>query len=322
MTSPLTQLDQLKQFTTVVADTGNVAEIAAFAPRDATTNPSLILKAVEQAEYRPILDRAIRDHRTGGNQAATVERIMDAVLIGFGEEILRHIPGRVSTETDARLSFDQQGIVDKSRHLISLYEQAGIPRERILIKIASTWEGIQAGRVLEAEGIHCNLTLLFSLPQAVACAEGEITLISPFVGRILDWFKAKHGRDYTGAEDPGVQSVHEIYSYYKRHGHATEVMGASFRNIGEILELAGCDLLTIAPKLLAELQASTAPVPRKLDPVAARTADVAARSYDERRFRWELNENAMATEKLAEGIRVFAEDARKLEAIISAQLGA
>jgi transaldolase len=259
----LTQLDQLKQFTTVVADTGDFEAMKAFKPQDATTNPSLILQASQKAEYKSLVDQALAEHKnsalTGG---ALVEAVMDRILILFGLEILKIVPGRVSTEVDARLSFDTQGNLDKARHLIGMYEKAGIGRERILIKIASTWEGIKAAEVLQKEGINCNLTLLFSLAQAVACAEGGIKLISPFVGRILDWFKKSTGQDFVGADDPGVQSVTQIYNYYKHFGYTTEVMGASFRNKGEITELAGCDLLTISPGLLAELQASTEPADR------------------------------------------------------------
>ncbi|HAM70204.1 MAG TPA: transaldolase, partial [Verrucomicrobiales bacterium] len=254
-TSPApNQLEQLKQMTVVVADTGDFATLKQYAPRDATTNPTLILKAAQMPEYASLVDRAVAEHRNSpGSPAARVGRVIDTLLVLFGIEILKIVPGRVSTETDAALSFDTQGILDKSRHLISLYAANGIPRERILIKIASTWEGIRAAEQLEKEGIHCNLTLLFSLPQAVACAEAKIQLISPFVGRILDWHKAKTGKDFAGAEDPGVQSVQKIYRYYKKFGHATEVMGASFRNVGQILALAGCDLLTISPDLLAQL---------------------------------------------------------------------
>lgn len=320
MSSLSNQLEQLRQFTTVVADTGNFSELAAYSPKDATTNPSLILKAVQQTEYAPILERAVHDARAGGSSVANLNRIMDSVLISFGLEILRHIPGRVSTETDARLSFDTTAIVNKSRELIRQYEQSGVTRDRVLIKIASTWEGIQAGRMLEKEGIHCNLTLLFSMPQAIACAEGKISLISPFVGRILDWHQAKTGREFTADEDPGVISVREIYSYFKKFEYGTEVMGASFRNTGQILALAGCDLLTIAPKLLRELQNAHAPVVRALDPSVIPTEDRPRQDCDEKTFRWELNENAMATEKLAEGIRAFAVDARKLETMILALL--
>lgn len=305
------QLDQLKQYTIVVADTGDFESMKAYAPRDATTNPSLILKAVQKEEYRRLLDQAIRD-----NPGASVDTIVDHLLILFGLEILKIVPGRVSTEVDARLSFDTPATIAKARELIRRYEKAGIPRERVLIKIASTWEGIQAAITLEKEGIHCNLTLLFSLAQAIACAQGGIQLISPFVGRILDWHKKATGRDFSPAEDPGVLSVRTIYNYYKKFGHPTEVMGASFRNIGEIRELAGCDLLTISPALLQELKDSTDPLPRKLSPENAQNADLQPITMDEKTFRWMMNEDAMATDKLAEGIRLFAADAVKLEQLI------
>jgi transaldolase len=306
-----TQLDQLKQFTTVVADTGDFESMKAYAPRDATTNPSLILKAVQKDEYKALLLKAVQD-----NPGASIEAVTDRLLILFGLEILKIVPGRVSTEVDARLSFDTAATAAKARELIALYEKAGISRDRVLIKIASTWEGIQAAVSLEKDGIHCNLTLLFSLAQAIACAEGKIQLISPFVGRILDWHKKTAGRDFAPAEDPGVLSVRAIYNYYKKFGHATEVMGASFRNIGEIRELAGCDLLTISPNLLQELKDSTEPLPRKLSPEAARTSNAEKIPLDEKSFRWMMNEDAMATEKLAEGIRLFAADAVKLEKMI------
>jgi len=318
-----TQLDQLKAFTTVVADTGDFASIKQYAPQDATTNPSLILKAASMPDYAWLVDKAVADSRSSANggaaSAAALSETIDRLLVLFGCEILKIVPGRVSTEVDARLSFDTAGTVAKARELIARYEQAGVARERILIKIASTWEGIKAAEQLEKESIHCNLTLLFSFAQAVACAEARVQLISPFVGRILDWHKKATGRDYIGAEDPGVRSVTEIYTYYKRHGYATEVMGASFRNTGEILELAGCDLLTIAPALLSELQGSTAAVARKLDPAAAAEAEVAKVSFDEKGFRYALNEDAMATEKTAEGIRAFAADIVKLEQLITAK---
>lgn len=306
------QLDQLKQFTTVVADTGDFASMRAFAPRDATTNPSLILKAATMPDYAWLVDKALADAGRG----ASLSTIIDQLLVLFGAEILKIVPGRVSTEVDARLSFDREGTITKARAIIALYERAGLTRERVLIKIASTWEGIKAAEHLQREGINCNLTLLFSFAQAVACAEGGIKLISPFVGRILDWHKKAAGRDFTGAEDPGVQSVTRIYNYYKKHGHATEVMGASFRNKGEIIELAGCDLLTIAPALLGELQAGTEPITRKLDPRLAAAADLPRASFDEKAFRFALNEDAMATEKTAEGIRLFSADILKLEHLI------
>jgi transaldolase len=312
-----TQLDQLKQFTTVVADTGDFISMKEFAPRDATTNPSLILKASAMPDYAWLLDKALAD----AGRTAPVSVIIDRLLVLFGLEILKIVPGRVSTEVDARLSFDREGTLAKARDIIGLYEKNGISRERILIKIASTWEGIRAAEVLQREGINCNLTLLFSFAQAVACAEGGIKLISPFVGRILDWHKKSTGKDFNGAEDPGVKSVTQIYTYYKKFGHQTEVMGASFRNKGEILELAGCDLLTIAPALLAELKASTEPVVRKLDPAKAAASDLRKVSFDEKSFRFALNEDAMATEKTAEGIRLFSVDIVKLEQLILQKRG-
>ena len=315
-----TQLDQLKQFTVVVADTGDFAAIKQFAPRDATTNPSLILKAAQMPEYHFLVDQAIADNRSRAGGGELLARVLDDLTIRFGLEILKLVPGRVSTETDANLSFDTDALVAKGRHFIALYQQHGIPRERILIKIASTWEGIRAAEVLQREGIQCNLTLLFSLAQAVACAEAKVKLISPFVGRIMDWHKAKEKKDFAPAEDPGVLSVKEIYSYYKNFGHATEVMGASFRNAGEILELAGCDLLTISPPLLAELQKSTAPLTRRLSPEIARTSPIEKLPLDEKKFRWRFNENAMATEKTAEGIRLFNADAQKLAQFVVAKL--
>ena len=307
----MTQLDQLKQYTTIVADTGDFQAMKAFAPQDATTNPSLILKAVQKDEYKPLLEKVVREHGK-----LSTDGIIDQLLVAFGLEILKIIPGRVSTETDARLSFDTEGTIAKGRALIKLYEAAGIHRERILIKIASTWEGIRAAEVLEKEGIHCNLTLLFSLPQAIACAEAKVQLISPFVGRIYDWFKKSSGQEYTGADDPGVQSVRSIYTYYRKFGYATEVMGASFRNTSQIVELAGCDLLTISPDLLQKLAESDAPVERKLSKEAAQSADLKKISLDEKSFRLALNDDAMATEKLSEGIRQFCADAVKLDKIV------
>ncbi|MEY4916933.1 MAG: Transaldolase [Verrucomicrobiota bacterium] len=314
------QLDQLKQFTTVVADTGDFASIKQFAPRDATTNPSLILKAAQMPEYQFLLEKAIADNKSKASGKELLNRVLDDLTILFGLEILKIVPGRVSTETDADLSFDTEALAAKGRLFIKLYEANGIPRERILVKIASTWEGIKAGEILQREGINCNLTLLFSLAQAVACAEGKIKLISPFVGRIMDWYKAKEKRDFAPAEDPGVISVKEIYAYYKKFGYATEVMGASFRNIGEITELAGCDLLTISPNLLAELQKSEAPLTRKLSPEIARTSKIEKLPLDEKKFRWLFNENAMATEKTAEGLRSFNADAQKLAQFVAAKL--
>lgn len=313
----MNQLDQLKQFTTVVADTGDFGSIKQYAPRDATTNPSLILKAAGMPDYAWLIDQAIKD----AGAAAGIGHVIDRVLVLFGREILKIVPGRVSTEVDARLSFDRDGTIAKAREIIALYERAGTPRERILVKVASTWEGIKAAEQLQREKINCNLTLLFSFPQAVACAEAGVRLISPFVGRILDWHKKNTGRDFAPAEDPGVKSVTQIYTYYKKFGYATEVMGASFRNRGEIVELAGCDLLTIAPALLGELMAAQEPLGRKLDPAAARVSDLPQVSFDERHFRFALNEDAMATEKTAEGIRLFSADIVKLEQLIARKRG-
>jgi transaldolase len=318
----LSQLEQLKKFTVVVADTGDFESIREYKPRDATTNPSLIYAATQNEKYFHLLDEVLTDRsKSGLTGAAQIEDIIDHLLIKFGCEILKIVPGRVSTETDARLSFDTEGSINKARQLIKLYGEQKIPPERVLIKIASTWEGIAAAKQLEKEGINCNLTLMFSLPQAVLCAEGGIELVSPFVGRIYDWYKAANKRDYTGAEDPGVQSVKEIYTYYKKFGYKTEVMGASFRNVSQILELAGCDLLTISPDLLEKLSESFDPVERKLDPEKAKQADIQRLELDEKRFRWLLNENAMATEKLSEGIRKFAADIVKLEKFVASKLG-
>lgn len=288
-----------------------------FAPQDATTNPSLILKAAAMADYSYLVDQSLKD---AGTQAP-LGKVIDRLLVLFGLEILKIVPGRVSTEVDARLSFDRDATIAKAREIIGLYAAAGIPRERILIKIASTWEGIKAAEQLEREGIHCNLTLLFSFAQAVACAEAKIQLISPFVGRILDWYKKSTGKDYAPTEDPGVRSVAAIYSYYKKYGHRTEVMGASFRNKGEILELAGCDLLTIAPPLLAELAGSQEPVVRKLSPANAASDPQPPVSFDEKAFRFALNEDAMATEKTSEGIRLFSADIVKLEQLLIKKRG-
>lgn len=313
----LNQLDQLKQYTRVVADTGDFATLREFSPQDATTNPTLILKAAQMPEYQSVIEQAVaegKQSRLSGE--ALVKNTANWVLVRFGLEILKIIPGRVSTETDADLAFDPEGLRREARQLIAMYEQNGIARERVLIKLASTWEGLVAARQLQQEGINCNMTLLFSLTQAVAAAEAGAKLISPFVGRILDWYKKNTGKDYAPADDPGVQSVREIYAYYKNLGYPTEVMGASFRNFGEILELAGCDLLTISPHLMAELKNSFDPVERKLSPEWARRQQVERITLDEKAFRLQLNENAMATEKLAEGIRLFAADARKLQQFI------
>ncbi len=317
----LSQLEALKKLTKVVADTGDFESMRAFKPQDATTNPSLILQAATKPEYAYILDKVIADRKGSGlTGSAQIEDVIDHVLVAFGLEILKIVPGRVSTETDARLSFDTEGSIAKGRQLIALYEAAGISRDRVLIKIASTWEGIKAAEVLEKEGIHCNLTLLFSLAQAVACAEAKVQLISPFVGRILDWWKASTKKEYGPTEDPGVISVTQIYNYYKKFDYQTEVMGASFRNKGEITELAGCDLLTISPALLGELAASTDPLTRKLDAAAAKALDLKQVHLDEKTFRYELNEDAMATEKTAQGIRAFAADIVKLEHFIASKL--
>ncbi|MEY4562590.1 MAG: hypothetical protein RLZZ618_1867 [Pseudomonadota bacterium] len=312
----MNQLEQLKQYTIVVADTGNFKQLAAFTPRDATTNPSLILKAVQQPDYAPLLAETVAAHK-----GRRLDEIVDEVLVRFGAEILKVVPGRVSTEVDARLSFDTACTVARARRIMALYEARGIGRDRVLIKMAATWEGIQAARILEHEGIHCNLTLLFAFSQAVACGEAGVRLISPFVGRIYDWYKKSAGSawDEAGhaeAADPGVKSVAQIYTYYKKFGIDTEVMGASFRNLGQITALAGCDLLTISPELLAQLQASDAPLQRRLDPASAAAAPVQAVAYNEASFRFALNEDAMATEKLAEGIRAFAADAVKLDHLI------
>ncbi|MEM7790014.1 MAG: transaldolase [Verrucomicrobiota bacterium] len=315
-------LDALKSMTTVVADSGDFETLAAYAPQDATTNPSLILKALQKEEYVPVLDEAIASTDNSALSGdAKIDLVIDHLLVGFGQKILEIVPGRVSTEVDACLSFDTEASIAKARELIALYESKGSPRERILIKMASTWEGIQAAEVLQKEGINCNMTLLFSLAQAVACAEVGAKLISPFVGRILDWYKAKTGETYTADTDPGVISVREIFTYYKKFGYETEVMGASFRNIGEILELAGCDLLTISPALLEDLKGMTEPVPRKLDPAAAKDSDISKIAITEKSFRWLLNEDAMATEKLSEGIRVFGQDMLKVREMVAAKLG-
>lgn len=327
----MNSLEQLKKHSTVVADTGDFQTMRAYAPQDATTNPSLILKAVQKPEYRALVEQVLQQHKT-----APVETLIDHLLVAFGIEILRIVPGRVSTEIDARLSFDSAASVAKARDIIALYQQAGIPRERVLIKIAATWEGIQAARVLEQEGIHCNLTLLFCLTQAAACAQAGVQLISPFVGRIYDWYKKSTGQEYAAENDPGVQSVQRIYRYYKEWGYRTEIMGASFRNVGQILALAGCDLLTISPELLNALQNSNDAVNVQLKPELAHALDLeklpeydktadkkahktADKTGHEAAFRYALNEDAMATEKLAEGIRLFARDTLALEKWLQAQ---
>ncbi|MBM3877963.1 MAG: transaldolase [Verrucomicrobia bacterium] len=315
-------LGSLKQHSLIVADTGDFESIRKYQPRDATTNPSLLFKAAQMPEYAALVEKTLADSKqeAAGNAQAALGIALDRLSVAFGEEILKIVPHRVSTEVDARLSFDTAATIAKARSLIERYARAGIGRERILIKIASTWEGIRAAEVLKADGIKCNLTLLFSFPQAVACAEAGVQLISPFVGRILDWHKKAAGRDFTGAEDPGVQSVTRIYSYYKKFGYATEVMGASFRNVGEILELAGSDLLTISPTLLEEMQKTPGAVTRKLTPELAAASTMEKIHLDEKAFRWQHNEDAMATEKLGEGIRLFAVDTVKLEKWIAPKL--
>ena len=312
----MNQLDALKAFTTVVADTGDFRQLAQFHPHDATTNPSLVLKAVQKPDYAPLLKDTVAQFR-----GRPLDEVVDRLLVRFGTEILALIPGRVSTEVDARLSFDEDATFTRAERIIELYQAAGVSPERVLIKVASTWEGIRAAERLQQRGINCNLTLLFSFCQAVACGQAKVQLISPFVGRIYDWYKAKAGAAWdeaakAGANDPGVQSVRRIYEHYKHHGIKTEVMGASFRNVGQITALAGCDLLTISPELLAQLAASNAPLVRALDADAARRLDLPPVRYDEAGFRLALNQDAMATEKLAEGIRVFIADAEKLEALI------
>jgi transaldolase len=317
----LNQLEQLKKFTKVVADTADFESMKEFKPQDATTNPSLVYAATQKQQYGPLLDGVLKERKNSGlSGQAQIEDICDHLLVQFGCDILEIVPGRVSTETDARLSFDVDGSIKKARRLIELYEDRKIPRERVLIKVASTWEGLTAAEQLQKEGIRCNLTLLFSLVQAVRAAGAKAQLISPFVGRIYDWYKKENKRDYTGPEDPGVQSVTEIYTYYKKFNIPTEVMGASFRNTGQILELAGCDCLTISPELMEELSKSTDPVERKLSPEKAKAANVEKLELDEKRFRWLLNENAMATEKLSEGIRKFAADVVKLEKFVASKL--
>ena len=314
----MNQLDALKQFTTVVADTGDFRQLAQFKPQDATTNPSLILKAVQMPDYAPLLQRTVDTWR-----GRAMDEVIDRLLVRFGCEILATIPGRVSTEVDARLSFDTNATIARAERLVELYQAEGVHIDRVLIKVTATWEGIEAARQLEAKGIHTNLTLLFSMAQAVACAQAKVRLISPFVGRIYDWHKKHAGDSWneagrTGENDPGVQSVTQIYQYYKHFGIATEVMGASFRNLDQITALAGCDLLTIAPELLAALAEREDPLPRALDARASQGLDIAHVHYDEAGFRYALNQDAMATEKLAEGIRAFAADASQLEKLIEA----
>jgi transaldolase len=306
----MNSLEQLKTMTTVVADTGDFLGLKAYAPQDATTNPSLILKAVAKPEYRGLLQQTLES-----NRRESISAICDQLLVRFGREILQIVPGRVSTEVDARLSFDTEGTIRKAQHLIGLYQSEGVATQRVLIKIAATWEGIRAAERLERDGIHCNLTLLFGFPQAVACADAGVTLISPFVGRIYDWYRKRDGCDFTPDDDPGVLAVRRAYAYLKRFGYPTEVMGASFRNVGQIFGLAGCDLLTISPELLEQLSRSDARVERKLDPRQAQAQERVR--FDEKHFRYEMNDDAMATEKLAEGIRLFAADAIKLETIVA-----
>ena len=317
----LNQLEQLKKFTKVVADTADFESIKDFKPQDATTNPSLVYAATQKQQYGHLLEEVLADRKKSGlTGREQIEDICDHLLVQFGTDILEIVPGRVSTETDARLSYDVEGSINKARRLIQLYQERKIPRERVLIKIASTWEGLLAAEQLQKEGICCNLTLMFSLPQAVRAAEAKVQLISPFVGRIYDWYKKENKRDYSGAEDPGVQSVTETYTYYKKFNIPTEVMGASFRNVGQIRELAGCDCLTISPELMKELSEATEPLERKLDPEKTKSAKIDKLDLDENKFRWLLNENAMAYEKTGEGIRKFAADVVKLEKFVASKL--
>ncbi len=317
----LSQLEQIKKFTKIVADTADFESMKEFKPQDATTNPSLVYAATQKEQYGRLLAEVLKDRKNSGLSGhQQIEDICDHLLVQFGTDILEIVPGRVSTETDARLSYDVEGSINKARRLISLYEERKIPRERVLIKIASTWEGLLAAEQLQKEGIRCNLTLMFSLPQAVRAAEARVQLISPFVGRIYDWYKREYKRDYTGSEDPGVQSVNEIYTYYKKLDISTEVMGASFRNTGQILELAGCDCLTISPELMEALSKSTEPVERKLSLEKAKSAKIEKLELDKKKFRWMLNDNAMAYEKTGEGIRKFAADVVKLEKFVASKI--
>ena len=310
----MSELESLKQYTTVVADTGDIGAIAQYKPQDATTNPSLLFKAAQQKEYKHLVEEALsyaaKKASAGSEQTAL---FMDKLAVNFGCEILKIIPGRVSTEVDASYSFDAKGSIEKAHQIIKLYEDAGVPRERILIKLGSTWEGIKAAEQLEKDGIHCNLTLLFSFAQAVACAEAKVTLISPFVGRIYDWYKKSTGQEPTIEADPGVASVRRIYDYYKKYDYKTQVMGASFRKVEQIIELAGCDLLTISPDLLAQLQKREGTLERKLSVEAAKAKDIPRVTLDEKTYRFEHNQDQMAVEKLSEGIRAFYVDGRKLE---------
>ena len=317
-----TQLESLRGLSIIVGDTGDLDAISRFRPQDATTNPSLILKASQDGRFRRLIDEAIRGPATSADRvrsgSSDMSAVIDRLVVGLGLEILKRIPGRISTETDARLSFDTDAIERKARELVELYERASVSRERVLIKIASTWEGIRAAERLEREGIHCNMTLLFSFAQAIASADAGVTLISPFVGRIYDWYKRARGVDDIAREDdPGVASVTRIFNYYKKFGYATQIMGASFRKTSQVLDLAGCDLLTISPELLEQLSTTQGDVPRKLDPAAARGLSLERIKLDEPAFRWMHNEDAMATEKLAEGIRIFDADAQKLAARVS-----
>ncbi len=317
----LNQLEQIKKFTKVVADTADFESMKEFKPQDATTNPSLVYAATQKEQYGHLVAEVLKDRKNSGlSGQQQIEDICDHLLVQFGTDILEIVPGRVSTETDARLSYDVEGSINKARRLIKLYEERKIPRERVLIKIASTWEGLLAAEQLQEEGIRCNLTLMFSLPQAVRAAEAKVQLISPFVGRIYDWYKKELKRDFSGPEDPGVQSVTEIYDYYKKFDVPTEVMGASFRNTGQILELAGCDCLTISPELMEELSKSTERVERKLSPEKAKSAKIEKLELDEKKFRWMLNDNAMAYEKTGEGIRKFAADVVKLEKFVASKI--
>jgi transaldolase len=316
----VSQLDQLKQFTKVAADTADFESIRAYDPQEGTTNPSLILAAAQKLDYASLLDQAVADLKGSWlSRSVKARAVMDNLIINFGVEILKIVPGRISTEVDVRLSFDREASIDKGRQLIGLYQKKGVPRERVLIKIAATWEGIQAAEQLQKESIQCNLTVLFSLPQAVACAEAKVTTIAPYVGRICDWYKQHTGKEYPAGEDPGVLLVKRIYEYYRKYGYATEIMGASFRNTGQILELAGTDLLTIGPNLLEELRNSTDPIEAKLTPQQAEAADLERVSFAEKNFRFEMNEDPMATEKMAEAIRRFTVDTRKLEGIVESK---
>jgi transaldolase len=316
----VSQLDQLKQFTKVAADTADFESIRAYDPQEGTTNPSLILAAAQKLDYASLLDQAVADLKGSWlSRSVKAGAVMDNLIINFGVEILKIVPGRISTEVDVRLSFDREASIDKGRQLIGLYQKKGVPRERVLIKIAATWEGIQAAEQLQKESIQCNLTVLFSFPQAVACAEAKVTTIAPYVGRICDWYKQHTGKEYPAGEDPGVLLVKRIYEYYRKYGYATEIMGASFRNTGQILELAGTDLLTIGPNLLEELRNSTDPIEAKLTPQQAEAADLERVSFDEKNFRFEMNEDPMATEKMAEAIRRFTVDTRKLEGIVESK---